>query len=43
MVYFMDYRPPNVSYQFVIQNQPEGLTIKHSEQTIFLFKELFKE
>jgi hypothetical protein len=43
MVYFMDYRPPNVSYQFVIQNQPEGLIIKHSEQTIFLFKELFKE
>ena len=41
MVYFMDYRPPNISYQFVTQNQPEGLIIKHSEQTIFLFKELF--
>jgi len=41
MVYFMDYRPPNISYHFVTQNKPEGLIIKHCEQTIFLFKELF--
>jgi hypothetical protein len=31
----MDYRPPNISYHFVTQNQPEGLIIKHSEQIIF--------
>ena len=43
MVYFMDYRPPNISYQFVTQNQPEGRFILWTiDRPIFLVKELLK-
>ena len=42
MVYFMDYRPPNISYHFVIQNQPEGLIINMFQENILYSKNVFK-